>query len=426
MVIVVGVSHKAAPIEVRERVAFLESDLVAALGQLVAATGLPEAMLLSTCNRTEVYAVPQGGGEVREPITAFLSRDRRVPREVFESYLYEHRDEEAVAHLFRVASGVDSMVVGEAQILGQVKQAFAAAQAAGTAGPVLDALLREAISIGKRARDETSIGRGAASVPSAAVTLARRVFGQLRGRGILIVGAGKMGELTVRSLVDAGARQVIVANRTVEHAQTLATVFGGQAVGLVGLARHLAEADIVITSTGAAHPVIGVDLVRGVMARRNGSQLFIIDIAVPRDVHPGVGTLAGVHLYNVDHLQQIAEETLRARRDAVAEVERLVEDAVRAFQDWHLSLEAAPIIAALRRRAEAIIETELTRARGRLRRLGPEEVDVVRRLTESVVNKLLHTPIVRLKESAARRRRAYLEAARDLFDLPEDGAEGER
>jgi len=423
-ILCVGTSHRTAPVEVRERVAFLESRLGVASGLLRARDGVQEAVVLSTCNRTEAYVVADSPPAGAEAVLAFWCDYHGLAPHEVEPYVYVLRGPEAVRHAFRVAAGLDSMMVGEPQILGQVREAFGAARAARATGPLLDALFRHAIAAGRRVRQRTGIERGSLSVPQAAVELARRLLGGLAGRRVLVLGAGEMAELTVRHLVEAGCGGVVVCNRTLEHARPLAERLGGVAVRFDELGRHLAQVDILVTSTAAPHPVVEPELVaQAVDGRREA--LVILDIAVPRDVHPAVGQLPGVRLFNVDDLQTVSEAARQARQAEIAQAEQIVAEETERFCAWWRSLKVVPLITALRARAEAVAEEEWRRALPRLRGLTEDEQAAVRALLQSVVNRLLHGPIVRLKEIARREETVYVEAARTLLGFEDEAGAAE-
>ncbi len=415
IILVVGLNHKTAPVEVRERLAFPAETLGPALAALRAYVA--EGVILSTCNRTEVYGlvghVPTGAANLRR----FLADFHRVPQADFEPYLYTLEHLDAVRHLFAVASGLDSMVLGEHQILGQVRRALEAARAAGTAGPILDALFRHAVHTGKRARTETDIGKSPTSVGSVAVALARQVLGDLSGRTVLVVGAGKMGEATCRALREAGADRVLVVNRTFRRAAALAAQLGGRAQAWARLPGALEAADIVVTSTGSVRPVVRPRLVRAVLSRRPGRPLVFIDIAVPRDVDPAVRGLPGVAVYDIDDLEGLCAAGRREREQEVALVEAIVAEEVASFTEWWRGRQILPTILALRRRAEAVRDAEVRRALRRLGGLSEEEQGVVRAMADAIINKLLHEPLARMKASADAG--YYAEMVRRVFGLDE-------
>lgn len=411
-VLAVGISHKVAPVAVRERLAFTAAELPSALSHLRESIGA--AVLLSTCNRTELYTAGADDSTSPETIIAQLAKCKGTEPPVGVNF-YLLREQEAVRHLYRVAAGVDSMVLGEAQILGQVREALGVAQRAGTVDPLLSRLFRTAISVGRRARSETGISRYAVSVSSTAVALARRVLGDLAGCTVLVVSAGESGKLAAKSLVGSGASRVLVTNRTYQRACELAARLEGEAVPFEGLPGALAMADIVISATGAEAFVLGVEEVGAAIAARNGRPLLLIDIAVPRDVDPRVRELAGVHLYDIDDLQGVSHANLRQRAREVHKVEAIVEEEVERFGAWWRSLEVVPTIVALRQRAEAIRREEVERTLRRLTHLSPRDQGRVEAMAMAIVNKLLHRPIARLKEREAGQR--YTEAVRSLFDL---------
>jgi glutamyl-tRNA reductase len=410
MLVLTGLSFRSAPIELREKVAFGADELAPAL------RALGSGVILSTCNRTEIYQ--EAGAPVGE-LTPVQLLDHRAgdARSEVRRHLYHLGGENAIRHLFAVAAGLDSMVLGEPQILGQVRAALNAAEAAGTAGPVLAHVFRQAIRVGRRARDETFIGRHAVSVSSAAVELARRVFGRLEGCRALVIGAGEMGELTVRTLAEHGVGVVAVANRTLDRARALAGRFGGEALALDDLADALAAADIVISSTDAASFVIQGDDVRRALAERGGRPLFIIDIAVPRDVDPTVRSLPGVFLYDIDDLQALCAVNRESRQREVQRVQQIIEMEVRDLLAWWSSRRVIPTIIAMRERAEQIRRAELSEALARLGHLSEADRASIEALTRAIVAKLLHRPTVRLKELAAADDEAAIELVRDLFSL---------
>lgn len=421
---ILGVSHRTAPIEVRERFVFSRADALAALALLRASGAAHEAVLLSTCNRTEVYADIEAGGEGRAVAERILA-DRAGPLpEAAKEYLYWLEGRDAVRQLFRVTAGLDSMVLGEAEIQGQVRESYEYAALAPVeppfAGPVLSRLFQTALSIGGRVRSETELGRGSASVPSVAVELARKIFGSLRGRKVLVLGAGDTAELAVEALAREGVHGIVVANRTRERAQALAERLGGSAIGFDDLATALRGADIAVSSTGAPHAVLTLDTVRRAFPVGPPRPLFIIDIAVPRDVEPDVGKERNIFLYNIDDLQQIAGHTLHRRGEALPAAERIVTEGADEFWRWYSSLDVVPVIRSLRERGERVRQEELARTLQRLSHLGNEDRAVVEELSRRLLNKLLHTPTVHLRRGAANgRSETLIEAAREMFGLEE-------
>jgi glutamyl-tRNA reductase len=401
MIVVVGLSHRTAPLPVRESLAFPRDGLRDALHRLRVETGAGEAMILSTCNRVEIYA-RQDDTAATEALAAFLAHYHGRDGRVLQAFLYRLVDADAVRHAFRVAASLESMVIGEPQILGQVKEAYQAAEDAGTLGASLNALRNRSVAAAKRARTETGIGRNAVSISYVAVELARKIFSELRDKNVLLVGAGKMSELAAKHLVRSGGRATVMGGRTFEKATELAAALGGRAAPFEALRDELARADIVISGTGAPGIVIqeaDVEAARAARRGRHARPLFLIDIAVPRDIDPAVGKLGGVFLYDLDDLKAVAEANLRERLKEASAAEALVEREVREFLDWQKAREAVPLLNELRRRAEEIRRAELDKARKRLGPLTPEQEEALEAATTAIVNKLLHPPMVHLKEA---------------------------
>ncbi|MBX6377195.1 MAG: glutamyl-tRNA reductase [Clostridia bacterium] len=424
-VVAVGVSYKTAPLEVREQAAWTACELPGALVRLRGWPGVREAAILSTCNRTELYAVVADVAVPRDTLLSFWSEDRSLPLPDLARHAYFLAGPAVAAHLGRVAGGLDAMVLGETQILGQVKEAYQTAQASGTVGKVLHSLYAGALNCAKRIHTETGVSQNAVSVSYAAVELARKIFGSLEGRSALLVGAGETAELTARHLVDAGVRRLWVANRTLERGQDLARVYGGQALPFAEVEQALAVVDVVVTSTGAPHVVLRREVVqRGLRARR-GRPLFILDLAVPRDVDPAVGRLDNVFLYDIDDLEAVVAANLQERAREAEKAERIVAETAAEFAAWLRQQEAVPLIRQLRERAEAIRRSELERAFRRLPGLSQHEREVIGAMTAVIVNKLLNDPTVRLKELAnGEEAQLFLRAFTSLFNLSE-AAEGE-
>jgi len=417
--VLVGTSHHRAPVELRERLA-LGSRVGAGLVSRLAAGG-GEAVALSTCNRACVYLVHADVEEARSRAVAELAGLSGLAADELEEALYVKVDEEAAHHLFRVAAGLDSMIPGEGQILGQVRAAWEAAAEEGTTSVVLNRLFRQALQVGKRVRTETGIGENPASVSSAAAELAASVFGDLGGKRVLVIGAGKMGELTVLNLVLRGAERPVVASRSLESAERLAERFGGRALTLDALDEELERADVVVASTGAEGLVLTADRVEHAMRRRRGHPIFFVDIAVPRDLDPAINDLDGCYLYDIDDLERVVKETVAGRREEAVRAEEIVAEETEKFGAWRLSLDVVPAIASLRAFAEDIRAGELDRARGWLASLSESERKAVESLTSQIVNKLLHPPTVRMKQAAAAAEGVvYAETVRHLFGLGED------
>jgi len=409
--VLVGTSHHHAPVELRERVA-LDRDAAAALAVRLAEGGR-EAVVLSTCNRTELYlACDDADGAVGDCVAALAELEPDV-----EPALYRLRDEAAGLHLFRVAAGLDSLVPGEGEILGQVRAAYEA----GTTGPLLDRLFRQALHAGRKVRAQTAIGESPASVSSAAAALAEQVFGDLAGRSILVVGAGKISGQAARNLVSRDAEILFVANRSSERGEELASSFDAEAVPLERIGEELVKADVVVSSTSAPGYVLDAATVAEAMRDRRGRQLLLIDLAVPRDLDPAIHDLDGCYLYDIDDLESIVAETLVGRRREAERAETMVAAEAQKFHEWHASLDVVPAIASLRARAEEIREAELRKADALLERLDESQRRAVEAITAQIVNKLLHLPTVRMKEAAAAADGVvYAEAVRHLFGLGED------
>jgi glutamyl-tRNA reductase len=402
-----GVSHHRAPIELRERVA-LDLEACRALAQRLDG----EAVVLSTCNRTELYLVREE--HVDDEAVAALAQLAGERADDLAAALYRLRDEAAALHLFRVAAGLDSLVPGEGEILGQVRAAFEA----GAAGPFLDRLFRQALHTGKRVRMETAIGESPASVPSAAAALAQQVFGDLTGRRVLLLGAGKISESAARNLRSRGAEIGVVANRTLAHGEDLARKLGAQALAFDALAAELERADVVVSATSASELVLSRESVAAAVRARRGRPLLLLDLAVPRDLDPAINELDGCFLYDVDDLEAVVTETLSGRRGEAARAEQLVAGEADRFREWQASLDIVPTIASLRALAEEIRDRELLKAGGRLSERERKHIESV---TSQIVAKLLHLPTIRLKEAAAAADGVvYADVVKHLFGLEEE------
>src|SRR5262244_2333784 len=415
---VAGLSHRNAPVELREQLAVDEDKLREVLRDLAATGVVREALILSTCNRVEVYAVAEVAGEARGAIFRHLCRQRGVPADLVEQALYTHEEADAIRHAFRVASSLDSMMIGEPQILGQVKDAFALAQSCETIGPALHTLFTQAFAVAKNVRTDTEIARHAVSVSFAAVELAKKIFAGLEGKAVLLVGAGKMSELAARHLVEQGVFPVYVTNRTWARAQEMARALSGTAVPFDELSTALAAVDIVVTSTGAPEPVIRRETVQRVMHGRRGRPLFFIDIAVPRDVEGSVDTLDDVYCYDIDDLKQVVDANIRERVREAHRAEALVEREVTKFLAKLGDVEVIPTIVSLRERLEAIRTGEVKRTLSRLPGATDETREAIEALSTAIVNKILHAPITKLRESSrAGSPRSWLELVHELFGL---------
>ncbi len=417
-VVVIGLNHRTVPLELLERMTIAEAAVPKALHDLVSRDNLSEAVVLSTCNRLEVYAVAERFHGAYQDVRSFLSSTAFLPPEDFGDHLYVHYDAPAVSHLFSVASGLDSAVLGESEILGQIKSAWELAQTEGAAGPTLNLLFRHALHAGKRARTETGIARNITSVSQAAVAMAAQRLDGLEGRRVLVLGAGGMGESMALGLAKAGVAEIRVVNRTWQTAVALAERVGGVAVQMFDLPAALADVDVLLTSTAADSAVVEVDDVTSAMAGRPDRPLLIVDIAMPRDVHPAVGGLAGVTLLDMDDLRAFADQGARARRREVVRVQALLDEELDRYLGSAGGREVAPMIVALRSRAEMVRRAELERYSSRLEGLQEHHLDAVEAITRGLVAKLLHQPSVVLKDAAGSARGDRLVAAmRELFDL---------
>lgn len=419
-ILTLGLNHATAPVALRERVAVPSEQLASTLGALTGsfAQSLPHAVVLSTCNRTEIYVVAEKFHGAYADLRNFLSEMAYLPPEEFADHLYVQYDDDAVSHLFAVTSGLESAVVGEAEILGQVRRAWERAQEEGTTGSSLNLLFRHALEVGKRARTETGISRHIASVSTAAVAMAAERMGDLAGRRILVLGAGEMGEGMVRALTSAGVDDLRIANRTWERAVELADRLGGRAVRLADINESLADVDLLLTSTGASSIMLEYGDLAQVMTVRQGRPLLIVDVAVPRDVDPSAADLPGVTLLDMDDLRTFADAGIAERMGEVAAVRAMLVEEVERFVSVSSAREVAPLVAELYDRAEGVRVGELDRYRSRLGDLDERQLEAVEALSKGIVAKLLHDPAVGLKDAAGSPRGERLaEALRDLFDL---------
>jgi glutamyl-tRNA reductase len=393
----VGVNYKTAPIALREQIAISREELAETTRALAAVEGVTECMIVSTCNRVELLAAVESPDA---DLTGFLHQHFGLDRALLEPHIYQQRDQDAVRHLFRVAASLDSMVVGEPQILGQVKEAFAVARAAGTVAGQLEHLLQSAFAAAKKVRSETEIGSSSVSIASVAVDLAKKIFGSLQGRTVFLVGAGKMSELAARHLVQQGAGAILVSNRTHDRARRMAEQFQGRVIPYEQLYEAASEADIVISSTGAPHPIFRREHGQAFMQRRRNRPMFFIDIAVPRDVDPAMGKLEGIFVYDIDDLQAVAAAHLAERTRQATDAETLIAGEVERFHQRQRTVNVAPAIVALQRQAEEIRQAELKRVQARLGGLSAEQIAAVEALTRGLVNKFLHPPMQALKQAA--------------------------
>ncbi|WP_298433655.1 glutamyl-tRNA reductase [Geobacter sp.] len=417
-IIVVGLSHKTASVDIREKVAFSPTQMEKPLRAVVELPEITEAVIVSTCNRVEIYATTRdiAGGMAR--IKRFLADYHGISTEILEPHLYTHHGETAIRHVFRVAASLDSMVVGEPQILGQIKTAYGYAAEFKTSGIILNRFLHKAFSVAKRVRTETKIASSAVSVSFAAVELAKKIFGELADKTVLLVGAGEMCELAAKHFLNNGVRGVMVTNRTFERAERLAEEFEGKAIRFEDLFDQLHKADIVLSSTGATHFIIKPKDVEEVIRRRKLKPMFFIDIAVPRDIDPKVNDVENVYLYDMDDLQGIVASNLQQRAEEAKKAEAIIDEEIGQFYKWISNLEVTPTIVALRSKFDEIRRTELEKTLSSWKDLPPDGEKRLEALTNAIVNKLLHPPIAALKRTGqGGRTDLYVDAVRALFDL---------
>lgn len=425
-ILLAGLSHRTAPVEIRERFAFCGLDLDRAYDRLKKEASLEGAVIVNTCNRTEVYATARDIEQGMEALFAFLQEFSGMDKAGLQEYFYRPTCYDAIMHLFRVASGLDSMIVGEAQIIGQVKEAYQKAMECQASDSVLNTLFQRAIHVGKKVRTDTNLDRHPVSVSNAAVELARQVLGDLGNKSVLVVGAGEMSEMTTRYLVTQGVNSVIVSNRSYDRALEMAGQFGGRAVRFDRLPDELLDADIVISCTAASHYVMRCDNCREVLAARRGKRIIMIDIAVPRDIDPELQNIDGVYVYDIDDLQDVMDHSLLQRQKAVQEAEKIIADELVKFNEWLGSLYVVPVITALKTRVETIKQNELRRALNRMGKISEREKNIISTMAHAIVNQILHDPIVNLKEMAVSQQgHLYAEVVKKLFALSSDAREYE-
>ena len=422
LVFAVGVNHRTAPVEVREKLSFSEHSLEEWLKRLNSYRAIEGCVIISTCNRTEIYAATREFDDGLGAIWDFLSAKSGVDISEIKNCTYVHSLYDAIRHLFRVASGLDSMVLGETQILGQVKSAYQAACNYQSTNKVLNTLFQQALTVGKRVRTETGIDKNSVSISYAAVELARQNFGDLRGRSVLVIGAGKMSERTALHLVSNGVSGIIVSNRSHEKAERMAQKFGGRAVRFDQLSGCMTGADIVISCTSASHYVVRRKEVLELMKIRGGNRIMMIDIAVPRDIEPSVADIEGVTLYDVDDLKNVVDQNLSERKKAAVEAESIIEEDLDEFMKWLGTQFVVPTIASLKKLGDEIKQKELARALNRLGDISPHDRKVVSSLANSIVNQLLHIPVTKIKEYAlSPEGHLYTEVLQNLFNLDVPG-----
>ncbi|KGP90908.1 glutamyl-tRNA reductase [Pontibacillus chungwhensis BH030062] len=400
-ILVAGLNYKTAPVEIREKVTFSEEELAKAMEALNQQKSVLENVIISTCNRTEIYAVVDQLHTGRYYIKQFLSQWFNLDKEEFSPFLSIYESDGALEHLYRVTCGLDSMVLGETQILGQMKQAFLRAQEAGTTGTIFNQLFKQAVTLAKRSHNETEIGDNAVSVSYAAVELAKKIFGDLMNKHVVILGAGKMGELAAKNLHGSGVKQVTVMNRTFEKAEQLASQFRGQAKPISELSSVLEKADILISSTGANDYVLSKQHLEAAHKKRKGLPLFLVDIAVPRDLDPAIDELDSVFLYDIDDLQGIVDANLEARKEAAEAIEVMIEGEIVAFKEWLQTLGVVPVISALRQKALTIQADTMKSIERKMPDLTEREKKVLSKHTKSIINQMLKQPILQAKEYSA-------------------------
>lgn len=420
-ILLAGLNHRTAPVEVRERFAFCGAELSRAYDSLKREAAIEGSVILTTCNRTEIYATAREIESGMPVLHRFLCEYSGMEWEELSSYLYQPTCNDAMLHLFRVAAGLDSMIVGESQIISQVKDAYQQAVDFHASDSVLNTLFQKAIHVGKKVRSDTGIDSHPVSVSHAAVDLARQVLGELEGKSVLVVGAGEMSELTTRYLMTQGVDSVIVSNRSFDRAEEMARELGGRAVGFDLLPDELRNADIVISCTAASHYVLRTDNCGVMLRERNGRRIIMIDIAVPRDIDPELGKIPGVYIYDIDDLQDVMASSLLEQQKAIAAAEKIIADELVKFSEWLGSLYVIPVITALKTRAEIIKQNELRRALNRLGKISEREKNIVSTMAHAIVNQIMHDPIVNLKEMAVSQQgHLYAEIVKKLFDLSVD------
>ncbi len=418
--IVVGLSHKTAPIELREKLAFAEKHLQDALEKLLGLPAIKEGLILSTCNRVEIYAKVDDSSTGKQTICRFIANYHQLDPDQFTAYLYSYVNQAAVRHTFRVAGSLDSMIVGEPQILGQLKEAYQLARNCGTTGVLLNNLFPRAFGVAKKMRTETGISQNAVSVSFAAVELAKKIFDNLKDKVVMIIGAGEMSELVAQHLISNGVSNIFVSNRTYERAVELAEKFAGRAIKYDRLLEEMSRADIIISSTGAPHIVIYHKDVQAAILARKQRSMFFIDIAVPRDIDPEVNKIDNVYLYDIDDLQSVVKANIRGRQREARQAEEITDREVIQFCNCLKRLDVAPTIVALRESLESVRRQELNKALSKLAGLSDKERQVIESMTQGIINKILHKPISSLKHhSAANDIQNYIDTARQLFDLKE-------
>lgn len=420
-IVVLGLSHKTAPVELRERFSFTKEELEENLPVLAGMPYVSECLVLSTCNRIEVYAVSEDADRCIESIKTFLSEARSIPVQEFSPYLYASVGHMAVRHIYNVAAGLDSMVVGEPQILGQIKDAYRTAYIKSTAGLILNRLCHSAFFVAKRIRTETGVGSRAVSVSYVAVELAKRIFDDLTKRSVMLIGAGEMAELAARNLIGAGIGELVISSRSFSNASALAESLNGKPIRYEEIFYSLKDVDIVITATGSPDFVIKPHHMREALKLRGNEPIFMIDIAVPRDIDPRVGELPDIYLYDIDDLKGVLDENIRSRRESAARAEEIVLEVEKGFQTWINGLKVVPAIIDLKKRFEQIKSIEVERALAKLENYSDKEREVIDGMASRIIGKILHGPLTNLKKEASTSRGAlYVDSVKKLFELEKE------
>jgi glutamyl-tRNA reductase len=416
-IFLIGANHKTAPVELREKLSFTQEETLGALEYLKNAPQIKEGLVFSTCNRMEILYIPEAGDQVEEMIE-FISDHKKIGIPEFRSALYIHEGDDAIRHMFQVSSSLDSMMVGEPQILGQIKKAYKTAVAEGASGVLLNRLMHKSFSVAKRVRKETGIGDNAVSISYAAIELANKIFGDLSSKSVLLLGAGEMAELAVEHLISHNVNKIVVANRTFKNALALAHKFNGQAVQFEERESVLKDVDIIISSTGASEYVLTQDQVKQAMKKRQHRTLFFIDIAVPRDIDPKINRVSNAYVYDIDDLKGIVETNIHQRGQETIKAERFVEEAVLTFRKWMDSLSIVPTIKAINDKMTAIVELEFNKTMSSLGHLSQGDREAVRRMTQAIATRAIHDPIQFLRNTGDHRDDSlYLNVTRQLFDL---------
>lgn len=422
--ITVGLSHKTAPVEIREKLSFPAQTIGEPLNRLCASYEVNEGIIISTCNRVEVFAVTRDIEKGLWQVKKFISDYHNIPLEGLDEHLYAYTSEDAVKHLFRVCAGLDSMVIGEPQILGQVKDAYGYALQHKTAGVIMNKLFHKAFSVAKRIRTETKIGSSAVSISYAAVELAKKIFGTLDGKIVMLIGAGEMAELAARHLLSNGVQEILVANRTYERAIEMAKGFNGTPIMFREFTHYLKKVDIVIASTAAPKFIIHPEQIHEVIKERKNRSMFFIDISVPRNVDPTINSVDNIYLYNVDDLQGVVEANLKERAKEAKEAEAIIGEEIDKFYRWVKSLDVVPTIVALKKKAEDIRKNEVEKALSGMNALQEKDLQIIDAMTKAIINKIIHDPVTHLKKEADKvEGDFYIEAARKLFDLDKEEVE---